>query len=113
MIGAVIKNNIVTNLIVLNEGQIEEFSTAMGCEIVDARPYGLKKGDLRTDAGWTRNAGGEQMILPLLDVKSYDSYSLMAEKTVELEKANKTIAARAVDGATTEVLGILTGEVTE
>lgn len=113
MIGAVIKNNIVTNLIVLNEGQIEELSTAMGCEIVDARPYGLKKGDLRTDAGWTRNAGGEQMILPLLEEKAYDSYSLMAARVVELEKARDSVASKAVDGATTEALGILTGEVTE
>lgn len=113
MIGAVIKDNIVQNLIVLKEEQIKEFGEAIGCEIVDARPYGLKKGDRRSNLGWTRNAGGEQMVLPLLDVKSYDSYSLMAEKAVELEKANKTIAARAVDGATTEVLGILTGEVTE
>lgn len=109
MIGAVIKNNIVENLIVVNEERIEEMSTEMGCEIVDARPYGLRKGDLRTDAGWTRNAGGEQMILPLLEQKAYDSYSLMAEKVVELEKAQATVAER----ATEEALDIITGVVSE
>lgn len=109
MIGAVVKNNIVENLIVLSEGQIEEMSTALGCEIVDARPYGLKKGDLRTDAGWTRNAGGEQMVLSLLEQKSYDGYSLMATRVVELENAQSKVAEK----ATEEALDIITGVVTE
>lgn len=109
MIGAVVKNNIVENLIVLSEGQVKEMSTALGCEIVDARPYGLKKGDLRTDAGWTRNAGGEQMVLSLLEQKSYDGYSLMATRVVELENAQSKVAEK----ATEEALDIITGVVTE
>jgi hypothetical protein len=107
MIGAIVRNNIVDNLIVLNEAQIDELSAALNCEIVDARPYGLNVGDLRTDAGWTRNAGGEQMILPLLEPEAYDSYSVAAARVVELEEAQEGIAEAAID----EALAILTGEV--
>jgi len=67
MIGAIVREDMVETLIVLDEAQIPELSEALNCEIVDARPYGLAIGDLRTDMGWTRNAGGEQMILELLE----------------------------------------------
>ena len=67
MIAAIVKNDIVENLIVIQEAQVAEMEAALSCEIVDARPYGLCVGDLRTVAGWTRNAGGEQMVLPLLE----------------------------------------------
>lgn len=107
MIGAIVRDNIVETLIVLDEAQIEELQTALACEIVDARPYGLTAGDLRTGAGWTRNAGGEQMILPLLEQEQYDSYSIAAAKVVELEKAQETIA----DETAAEALAILNGEV--
>lgn len=106
MIGAIIKNDIVENLIVVNEANIESLSAAMNCEIVDARPYGLAIGDLRTPAGWTRNAGGEQMILPLLDQENYDSYSIAAERVIELEEAQAIIAEEAAN----EALSILAGE---
>ena len=106
MIGAVVKDNIVENLIVLNESQIEELSSALQCEIVDARPYGLCVGDLRTERGWTRNAGGEQMLLPLLDQENYDSYSIAAQRIVELEETQKYIA----EDAANEALAILAGE---
>lgn len=107
MIGAIVRDDFVENLIVLNEAQVEELSAALNCEIVDARPYGLNVGDLRTAAGWTRNAGGEQMILPLLEPEAYDSYSVAAARVVELEEAQEGIAEAAVD----EALAILTGEV--
>lgn len=113
MIGAIVKDDIVENLIVLNEAQVEELSAALGCEIVDARPYGLAEGDLRTAAGWTRNAGGEQMILPLLEQEQYDSYSVAAAKVVELEEAQDVIAEEAASEATNEALAILSGEVEE
>ena len=87
MIGAIVKENIVQNLIVLDEAQVSELSAALTCEIVDAAPYGLAVGDLRTEAGWTRNAGGQQIVLPLLEQESYDSYSVAAARIVELEKA--------------------------
>lgn len=113
MIGAIVRDNFVENLIVLKEEQIEEMSAALGCEIVDARPYGLNVGDLRTGAGWTRNADGEQYLLPLLEGESYDSYSVAAARVVELEEQQEAAAAIAAEAATNEALSILTGEVTE
>ena len=107
MIGAIVKSNLVQNLIVLNEAQKEELEAALGCEIVDARPYGLIAGDLRTAAGWTRNAGGEQMVLELLEQEQYDSYTLAAKRAVEAETALET----AGEAATAEALAILSGEV--
>ena len=105
MIGAIVFDDVVTNLIVLNEGQLFEMSMALNCEIVDARPYGLTIGDLRTPAGWTRNAGGEQMILPLLEQEQYDSYTVMANRAVEAEKNAEAAEELGAD----EILTILEG----
>lgn len=107
MIGAIIRNDIVENLIVINEEQISEMSTALNCEIVDAAPYGLTVGDLRTSAGWTRNAGGEQMILPLLEQESYDSYTIVANKNIELQNQIDELPS----AVSNEILGVLSGEV--
>ena len=90
MIGAVVMNDIVENIIVLNENQIGELSAALGAEIVDARPYGLAIGDLRTERGWTRNDGGEQIVLSLI------------EQEEQSEIAHQTML---------EVMAILDGEV--
>ena len=109
MIGAIVQDNIVQNLIVLDEAQKAELEAALSCEIVDARPYGLMAGDLRTANGWTRNAGGEQMVLPLLDQEQYDSYTLAAKKAAEAEEALET----AGEAATAEALNILRGDVSE
>lgn len=106
MIGAIVKDNIVENLIVLDEAQKAELEAALGCEIVDARPYGLIAGDLRTAAGWTRNAGGEQMVLPLLEQEQYDSYTLAEQRAADAEAALET----AGESATAEALAILRGE---
>lgn len=107
MIGAIVQDDIVRNLIVLDEAQAAELEAALACEIVDARPYGLIAGDLRTAAGWTRNAGGEQMILELQTQEAYDSYTLAAQRAVDAEAALET----AGEAATAEALAILTGEV--
>lgn len=107
MVGAVIKDNIVQTLIVIRPEQVEEMQTALSAEIVDARPYGLAVGDLRTAAGWTRNVSGEQTILPQLDQEQYDSYTIAASRVVELESALET----ASDEATAEALAILRGEI--
>ena len=107
MIGAIIRENIVENLIVLDEAQKAELEAALGCEIVDARPYGLIAGDLRTAAGWTRNAGGEQMVLELQAQEAYDSYTLASTRAAEAEAALET----AGEAATAEALAILSGEV--
>ena len=109
MIGAIVKNDIVENLIVIDEANVSEMAAALQCEIIDAAPYGLQAGDLRTAAGWTRNAGGEQMVLPLLEAESYDSYTLQQKKIAELEETVNATSEATAD----EALAILNGEVTE
>ena len=109
MIGAIVRDNMVENLIVLCEAQVEELSKALSCEIVDARPYGLAVGDLRTAAGWTRNAGGEQMVLTLLEQEQYDSYTVAMQRVADAEAEVEA----AGDMATAEALAILSGEVVE
>lgn len=90
MIGAIVKENTVTGLIVIKPENVEKMKAALLCEIVDARPYGLAVGDFRTAAGWTRNDGGEQKVLPLI------------------EQAKSSAIA---EQAAIEVLAILRGEV--
>jgi hypothetical protein len=108
MIGAVIIEDIVDNIIVLNENQIEELSKAFNAEIIDARPYGLAIGDYRTPQGvWTRNAGGEQMVLPLLEQEQYDSYSVATKRAAQAEEQ----AAAAEEAVANEALAIISGEV--
>lgn len=109
MIGAIVRNEMVENLIVLDEAQKAELEAALGCEIVDARPYGLIAGDLRTAAGWTRNAGGEQIVLELQTQEAYDSYTLAAQCAADAEAALET----AGEAATAEALNILRGDVSE
>lgn len=109
MVGAIVKNNIVQTLIVVNPEQVESMQTALGAEIVDARPYGLTIGDLRTAHGWTRNAGGEQLILPLLEPEAYDSYTIAEERAAAAEERLETAA----DDGADEVLAIISGEVLE
>lgn len=109
MIGAIVRNNIVENVIIVDPSSVSELETALGCEIVDANPYGLAIGDLRTPNGWTRNAGGEQMLLPLLEAEEYDSYHYAIERAVNAEQQLETVANETVD----EVLAILSGEVEE
>lgn len=113
MIGAIVIDGIVENIIVLDEAQAEELGMALGAEIVDARPYGLTVGDLHTDAGWTRNAGGEQIVLPLLDQRRYDSYTLAMEKVTEMEEQQEAVAEMAADRAADEALKILEGRAEE
>lgn len=109
MIGAIVKDNLVENIIVLNEEQVLELQRALNCEIVDARPHGLAIGDLRTANGWTRNAGGEQTILPLLEQEQYDSYTKALEHAAQVEAEAEYNAQASVD----EAIAILEGEVEE
>ena len=123
MIGAIVKDNIVENLIVLDEAQKAELEAALGCEIVDARPYGLMAGDLRTAKGWTRNAGGEQVVLEPLEQETYDSYSLAVEsqkaaearaESAEAEAAEaKEAVSSAAESGVQEAIDILSGNVEE
>ena len=107
MIGAVVRDNIVENIIVLDEAQLEEMAAALGAEIVDARVCGLEIGDLRTPSGWTRNEGGEQVILPVLPYERQDGY----EKAVERAEAAEAQLETASEASAAEALAILSGEV--
>lgn len=107
MIGAVVRDNIVENIIVLDAAQEAEISAALGAEIVDARPFGLAIGDLRTPSGWTRNEGGEQVILPVLPYDRQDGYDIAMQKAAEAEAQLET----ASEASAAEALAILTGEV--
>lgn len=61
---AVVKNDFVTNVIVIKEEQVEEMAVALGAELVNAEPFRLAIGDYRKDGTtWTRNADGEQITL--------------------------------------------------
>lgn len=110
MIGAIVKNNIVENVIVIDEPQIPEIEEALGCEIVDARPYGLAIGDLRTERGWTRNAGGEQMVLEALEPEQYDGYSEAMRRADEAEEQAKLVAEAIATEAINDAIAILREE---
>lgn len=60
---AVVKNDIVENLIVCDESQVPEIQEALKCELVDAVPLRLTIGDMRVNGKWTRNEDGVQTIL--------------------------------------------------
>lgn len=107
MIGAVVRDNIVENIIVLDAALEAEISAALGAEIVDAKPFGLAIGDLRTPSGWTRNEGGEQVILPVLPYERQDGY----EKAVERAEAAEAQLETASEASAAEALAILSGEV--
>ena len=106
MLGAIVKNNIVQNVIVIKKELIPSMSAILNCEIVNAEYQGLCAGDLRTPKGWTRNVNGEQIILPTLDQPSRDSYTIAANRVIELEHEQEFIAQNAAQ----EALAILEGE---
>ena len=110
MLGAIVRENIVENVIVVEEEQIAELEKALGCEIVDARPWGLMVGDLRTERGWTRNAGGEQMVLEALEPERYDSYSAAMRRADAAEASAKQVAEAIATEAVTEAVSILKEE---
>lgn len=60
---AVVKSDMVENVLVASPEQKEELEQALSAELVDATPYGLQIGDMRVDANWTRNQDGEQITL--------------------------------------------------
>lgn len=79
---AVVKSDMVENVIVADESQKEELEAALGAELVDAQPYGLQIGDLRVGERWTRNVDGEQVALS--ESATYDE---LLAKIAELEEA--------------------------
>lgn len=92
---AVVKDNMVENVIALNAEQINEMSAALGAELVDALPFGLCIGDLRVGGNWTRNLNGVQTILePLTPAQQTDYNGLRDE--VEGLAATLTAAEEAL-----------------
>lgn len=97
MIGAVVIEDMVENLIVLGGNQVEEMEQALGCEIVNARAWGLAVGDMRTAAGWTRNIDGEQVVLEEMTVERQDGYDLAVQRADAAEANASTNIDEALD----------------
>ena len=77
---AVVKSDMVENVLVASPEQKEELEQALSAEFVDAAPYGLQIGDMRVGANWTRNQDGEQITLD--ENATYDE---LVAKIAELE----------------------------
>ena len=77
---AVVKSDIVENVLVASPEQKEELEQALSAELVDAAPYGLQIGDMRVKGAWTRNQDGEQITLD--ENATYDE---LVAKIAELE----------------------------
>ena len=60
---AVVKSDMVENVLVASPEQKEELAPTLGAELVDATPYGLPIGDMRVNGAGTRNQDGEQITL--------------------------------------------------
>lgn len=79
---AVVKNNIVENVIVAKEENKEEMEISLGAILVDASVYNLQIGDMKVNDNWTRNDEGEQVILT-----GRPTYSELNSKNQEMQEA--------------------------
>lgn len=79
---AVVKNNIVENVIVAKEENKEEMETLLGATLIDASVYNLQIGDMKVNDNWTRNDEGEQVILT-----GRLTYSELNAKNQEMQEA--------------------------
>ena len=79
---AVVKNNIVKNIIVAKEENKEEMEISLGAILVDASVYNLQIGDMKVNDNWTRNDEGEQVILT-----GRPTYSELNAKNQEMQEA--------------------------
>lgn len=84
---AVVENNFVTNVIVLDDKNVESMSAVLGKELVDAIPCGLMIGDLRNGENWTRNLNGVQTVLEELKPQQQTDYNGMMDVLLEGEAA--------------------------
>ena len=92
---AVVRNNEVDDIIVLDEEQVDNFEVFLDAELVDAIPYGLCIGDLKVGDNWTRNINGVQTVLESLTPEQQTDYS-------ELHNTIATLTAR-VDSLTNQL----------
>lgn len=79
---AVVKNNIVENVIVATEENKEEMETLLSATLIDASVYNLQIGDMKVNDNWTRNDEGEQVILT-----GRPTYSELNAKNQEMQEA--------------------------
>ena len=79
---AVVKNNIVENIIVAKEENKEEMEISLGAILIDASVYNLQIGDMKVNDNWTRNDEGEQVILT-----GRPTYSELNSKNQEMQEA--------------------------
>lgn len=79
---AVVKNNIVENVIVAKEENKEEMEILLGATLIDASIYNLQIGDMKVNDNWTRNDEGEQVILT-----ERPTYSELNSKNQEMQEA--------------------------
>ena len=77
---AVVKSDMVENVLVADAAQKDELEASLNAELVDAAPYGLQIGDMRVNGAWTRNQDGEQITLD--ENATYDE---LVAKIAELE----------------------------
>ena len=94
---AVIKENLVTNLIVAAEGQQAELETALSARLEDAAGFGLTMGDLWIpERGvWARNQDGEQVVLEPLTPEEKTKYQALSD---ELEGLKDDLSAAYTEG---------------
>ena len=94
---AVIKDNLVTNLIVADAGQKEELEATLSARLEDAAGYGLTMGDLWIpERGvWTRNEAGEQVVLEALTPEEKTKYQAISD---ELEGLKDDLSAAYTEG---------------
>ena len=77
---AVVKSDMVENVLVASPAQKDELEASLNAELVDASQFGLQIGDMRVGGAWTRNQDGEQITLD--ENATYDE---LVAKIAELE----------------------------
>lgn len=86
---AILRNDIVENIIVADEKQKEELEESLGAELAEVTAINLRIGDLREGNKWKRNENGEQV-----ELTGMPTYSELTEKVTKLME---TLAALGVD----------------
>lgn len=85
---AIVKNNEVENVIVINDDQISSFEQIYNAELVNAISYGLCIGDIRINGEWYRNLNGVYTLLEeLIPENQTDYYNLR----IKLDKNNNLL----------------------
>ena len=79
---AVVKSDMVENVLVASPEQKDELEASLNAELVDASQFGLQIGDMRVGGAWTRNDEGEQVILT-----GRPTYSELNAKNQEMQEA--------------------------